>query len=763
MSHQFHRGRSGRRSRLALLASALIVVAACGPAPSTPDPGTSQTPSTTQLPSPPGSPAAVGPSPSAEPSTEGPPPSETLIAAALAAGTITYEQSLLYRALALFGSPGLPEEFRSPISDIGAATALLKEIDQKEAELSAGLLEQLAPYRVRPADPVSIFNNPPGQGSLGMVLALATPPPTWVSRSVDGTGAQVWVKASPDADAQLTAFAGVVAKVWAELPGVFRYPEPDKPGVPNLSINPDSAIDVYFVDIGAIKPRRAACAADPADPSCIFQDTYGYTSPADEYRGTTSSGFLVLNAAQAGDQLVDTVAHELTHAGQNAYDWKESDWLAESTATWAAYRVMQKLNLLPAYAYDYLPEFFAELSLPLAQLGQHPAQHEYRSWLFFLFASMEKGDAIVTKVWEAAAAEGVQSEKAVDQAFPFDKHFADFSVRNWNQGPVTPRYKDVAPAPFPAGLRPKISQGGPAVMIGASESLLAEPVRPLASRYYAYQFKDAVRKVIFENAFAGVAHAHVWAIKKIRDTWAEPEDWTGDAKKEFCRDGAAQDLTELVLIVSDSDMRADVAAPATRVVAQTTGCVGWIGEIRGEGSYSTLGVSTDWQETSVAQVNFIANPWGSGVDPEFVLGSATVTWTSQWIHPPTDMSKHDNPPSLCPTTLFSGSYQATAYDKATLDGDGELSFRPPPDGAPTPGPGATRYAQLRYEAGGISRIPYIPCQQHGGVSRMWWHLPREAVATASADGRTLEGTWSAPPQNGNVETWTWKLEYVGPP
>jgi hypothetical protein len=288
-------------------------------------------------------------------------------------------------------------------------------------------------------------------------------------------------------------------------------------------------------------------------------------------------------------------------------------------------------------------------------------------------------------------------------------------------------------------------------------------VLPLSAFYYAYEFKDAVRKVTFENAFAGVAHAHVWAIRKIRDTWVKPEDWTADAKKEFCRDAADQDLTGLVIIVSNSAMQDELPTSETRVVAETTGCTGWVGEIRGQGSYSTLGVSTDWQETSVAQVHFIPNPWGAGMDPAFVLGSATVTWTSQWINPPTDMSKPGNPPPRCPTTRFSGSYAAKPYDKATLDGDGELDFRPSPGGAPTVGPGVTRYALRQYEAGGISSIPYVPCEQHGGVSRIWWHLPREALATAAADGRVLEGTWTAPSALGNTESWTWKLQYMGPP
>ena len=85
----------------------------------------------------------------------GPPAaSEELIAAALDDGDITYEQSLLYRALALYGSPDLPAEYQSPVIDLESASELFNEIDQNEGQLSQGLLTQLAPYRARPNDPV---------------------------------------------------------------------------------------------------------------------------------------------------------------------------------------------------------------------------------------------------------------------------------------------------------------------------------------------------------------------------------------------------------------------------------------------------------------------------------------------------------------------------------------------------------------------------------------------------------------------------------
>src|SRR6188508_515951 len=62
--------------------------------------------------------------------------SEELIAAALKAGEISYEQSLLARAYAMYDDPRLPKQFRSPVVDWEAGTALGIEIDDKETTLS---------------------------------------------------------------------------------------------------------------------------------------------------------------------------------------------------------------------------------------------------------------------------------------------------------------------------------------------------------------------------------------------------------------------------------------------------------------------------------------------------------------------------------------------------------------------------------------------------------------------------------------------------
>ena len=111
-----------------------------------------------------------------------PPTSEALIAEALAAGDISYEESLRARAHALFDDPRLEPAFRSPIVNWEAMGALLDQITEKESTLSQDLLDDLLPFRVRPNNPRSIFNRP--REEIVRDQPSNAPPPPWLGRPV---------------------------------------------------------------------------------------------------------------------------------------------------------------------------------------------------------------------------------------------------------------------------------------------------------------------------------------------------------------------------------------------------------------------------------------------------------------------------------------------------------------------------------------------------------------------------------------------------
>jgi hypothetical protein len=178
--------------------------------------------------------------------------SEALIATALRAGDLTYEQSLLERAYALYDDPRLAPAFRSPVANWEAGLPLFLEVARNETKLSAELLAALEPFRARPNDPNSIFNRPRED----VVKAQAQPGNQgagWVSELVPYTNLRVWIKGTR---ADLVTYVAMARAVWTKLPAFFPRPSiPDLAGDPDATINVDGAIDIYVMPPGTLDPR----------------------------------------------------------------------------------------------------------------------------------------------------------------------------------------------------------------------------------------------------------------------------------------------------------------------------------------------------------------------------------------------------------------------------------------------------------------------------------------------------------------------------
>jgi len=491
--------------------------------------------------------------------------SEEVIAEALKKADITYEESLLQRAYAIFDDPRLDPLFRSPVMNWDAASALFVEIDSKETSLSAGLLAALEPFRVRPNDPRSIVNRPRAD-----VVKTRQPHDSaigWIGRAVPNTNLRIWIKGSP---VDLDPYEPLFEAVWREFQGIFSYPDDDAPG-PDLATNPDGAIDFYLIHGREVDPRVDYCFAANSNPVwCTIGATGGVTKPAEPRRFRKSSAYVQLNRSMLNeDVLVDAIAHELAHVTQFGHDNNENWWLKDSTASWAAYRVMKKLRRNPTVSYDYAARFMKGLHLPLDRMDR--AEHnQYDAWLFFLYTSTELGDHIVEEVWRQAERAGIDDIKAVNEAIPLDKHFPLFTVRNWNRAEPGPAYT-TWDRTFRPGLMPDPINAMPT---NPAMVTLDEPLPKLSAQYYHYTAFDAnVRRITLQNFYALVPDAHIWALKKVGSDWKMPEDWSRDNVKVLCRDLPQDDVSELVLIVSNSSMTGPLPpGPQPRVVTEEVGC-----------------------------------------------------------------------------------------------------------------------------------------------------------------------------------------------
>lgn len=516
--------------------------------------------------------AAAGCAPIGGPIGE-PPTSEELIAEARESGHIDYETSLIFRAYALYNDPRLPEDYRSPVVDLHAGGDLFREIDSKESELSAETLDSLAPFTARPNDPESIFNasQPSGLSPAGA--------PTWVSMPAAGGAARVWVQDGPDAADALAQYAALVTDVWDPVTELMRPPIPDQAGTPSVDVNPDAAIDLYFVNVGDLDPRMR-CKVNPA-PCKFDQRMGGYTKARLPVASGASSASILIDRNVEGDLLVSHIAHEIFHTMQFAYDYAEGAWLMDATASWASFRVLSDLGYSRDPVHDYLPEFYRGLEQTLTR---NEGLNRYASWLYFLFAEMERGPDVVKKIFERAAAPGEQNEVAVDLEMPFLDNFHKFALRNWNDEPVTPLYASADPT-FPI-IFVEPHNGIEPVTLDHGTYHLAANVQPLATHYFHYVFQDqSVQSLVFRNPLAA-SNIRLQAIKRIGDEWQAPEDWTQKLASTICRNIPEEQITELVIIITNSSLATPYnPADSPSLDPRPEGCSSWVGTATAEIDY----------------------------------------------------------------------------------------------------------------------------------------------------------------------------------
>jgi hypothetical protein len=550
------------------------------------------------------------------------PLSKELIADAVAAGDIDYETSLVYRAYAMFGDPRLPAAYRSELPDVHAGTALFKEIEADQDNLSADEKATLAPFVARPNDPASVFNQ--AQPSAADPNAA-----TWWSLSVAGGKYRLWTNGEETAaKAILEEYEADVDEIVPELAKVVDEPLPDEPG-PDLEINLDDAIDIYLFNGGGVDPR---CKSLTPDGTCYF-GIPGQTRDALPTYGNKSSAWVLMDRNAKGNERTHVLAHELSHASQNGYDRTETadgEWLIDATAEWGAYRVLTQLGRDTKPVTDWLHPFFKQASE--VSLTEDKFMQRYRSWIYFHFLEIETGSHdVVRKIWEAASADGLQLEGAIDQLYPFEKYFPKFAEYEWNQPPVDWFALDDQILETAELYK---HQPEDVALQGSAQSRKFETngdVKWLQAHFFDFKFTDpGVRSGKFFNKVEDIQHSHVTALLKVNGDWKE-QDWSDKKDFSFCRDKSSQNYEEVVIIISNDDWQREFQSldPEEQpyLQASSVGCKGWSGTVTGETYLNGAAFNV-----SLTDVLFVPDP--KDVDPfDDVVGlvfksSSPITWVA---------------------------------------------------------------------------------------------------------------------------------------
>lgn len=452
----------------------------------------------------------------------------SLIEADRAAGKLTDERALLYRAYAVLGDARLPARYR------GDATAeeddlALREFANAWPSLSKATRRAFGQRPAKRRARASQDGEFMGEGPC--LTDMFITPSKW--KSVTAAGGKVrlyWPEDTPAYGRNAAQLAQDVSHAYARFKAIMgRGPLSD--ATSRCSHGPDGALDIYLTDV----PGAA-----------------GYTIPSgmkkynSEWDCKGFPSFIVADAEPGTFSTRFTLAHELFHAFQNAFPYKGacSDYKGfdEGAANWAAHA---------AFPDDDGEHFFDSLQGTVT--GYEVDDAGYHGWPFVLWIDKTFGERTVGSVYGQFRTK--PRAAAIDAAIGgFRPYLLDFVKHGWNQGPF-PTFKTWDRFDKPAMKR----------FVPVPETrlfLLNEPtrtayvkadVRARSRDYQAYRITDdKTRELVFRNTLASNPDFRVGAILTFADGSTRFDDWSGKDRVAYCRDNPAENVVSLVVAYGNS-------------------------------------------------------------------------------------------------------------------------------------------------------------------------------------------------------------------
>ena len=499
-----------------------------------------------------------------------PPSSHGLIEQAIESGELTEEEGLVFKVYSDFLDPRLPARYDAPPTGLGHGA--LEEVAEKWDSLSLETQTALRPF-VTPPYHAGSYWSPSAPTS----AARGTQP------AGEGTGSPWCIgnAAIVLQDWEYVDTSGGEVRVWWQT----RYAATDRPTAENIRDEMQDKIIPALTSLMGRSPKSdggstESCSggSDALDIALADVST-ATTFPNDGCRDTDVRMIFPRTASSVGWRgLLPYVAHEYMHAIQFSYATSagglcgggEYAWLKEATAQWA-----QDYLSDPSYAIGLTPNnteqdngapklFLDSVDQPL-ETESPPDKRPYGAYLLPFYMVRKGNLAAVPQIWTNTLTNN--SLDSVDKVLSggFKDAWPEFALYNWNRGPVD--FYDSWDS-MSVGAKPAMD----AKLVGGGT--LETDIEHLSAKYYRFEIGSDVRRIKIDNPYVGDPDARVQAVLTLKDGTERTEDWSGDATIELCRDLDEEDVTELVIIVSNSSKN-----PATKltkplgIATSKTGCV----------------------------------------------------------------------------------------------------------------------------------------------------------------------------------------------
>lgn len=516
---------------------------------------------------------------------------QTLIQAAVIAGTLDFPTSLVYRTYAYFNDPSLPDEFAGSGSS-GEDHGLFLETRKNWSRLPLDVQNLLIPFTVRPNDVRSHFFQSDATPAAGELKTEGVVVPEkegvcedgWVTRNGKDHPYKLWLHCTGDYESEFDVVADLIDSFWDKEVEIMGEPILDE-GTDEQG--GDERIDFYFLDDAADRAPRLGGIGIP-------EGAAAFATATEPVIGKGSSAFVVGSRPYIGTvPFALTLSHEFFHVLQYAINWEigfgfkgtpyTSDfdvlsfveaWFIEATADWMKsyiFRDRFSAEEMQTYLHSRFTNDFQGVDVSLVLSTPQSStliSHAYASYPYFLFLEQHLGPEAIGEFFrdlkDVDADEFVRMTEILNDQFPFEENFRDFAVQNFNLeltpgDPIDPRYQDIDPT-FPyngPSLNFARGQNGRLPLIDTDEEpkVYEDRLVNLVAHYYYFTPDDDAEYVTFDftnlkpNDFVDID-----LLVKVRDGEWERRQYAADEPITFCREDEGDDIEVIYAIVSNHAM-----------------------------------------------------------------------------------------------------------------------------------------------------------------------------------------------------------------
>lgn len=495
----------------------------------------------------------------------GKPTTFELIDGAVVKGEISEETALLDKVYAMFGDARLPQAYvGDPSGEQGHG--IFTDIVARWSTLSPATQQGLEPFLVPPIYSESWF----GRSAAARSPSLERPDSILAAWTrIETARAAVWYRATdPGAQDAAGNLAAEIENVWTTEKALMgREPLSDAGKSNNGG---DGKLDIYVIP--SFRTPDPDDKPDGLTPA--YRDGLDYLPGGDPPNVERAAYMLIrLSAASTPEGARAVLAHEFFHA----IAWNQkygagilaSRWLNEATATWMEDYVYptQIRNEEHIAAGRYLTDGYREGF-------DAPPDGGYADYLFLFYLARQMRPELNRDIWNNLTT--MPSLQAIDAAIPggFGQRWHEFALYCWNHPDVDrfERWDGLRGGLVGALAEPYL----PLLSAnGAGTTLQSRVVPHLAMRYaYIEVLSDKIKRLEIENqsVAGGGANAKTQAWIKFADGTTRTEDWTGKDRVVFCRDRAGQQVTQLMILYTNSATRRPAVWNEGTVIAAESGC-----------------------------------------------------------------------------------------------------------------------------------------------------------------------------------------------